>query len=94
MPILKDLEQKRHRIAKVGLVKVFLDSGETEVLITSLLDQELYPYSIFKYLYHLRWRIEEEYKTIKSVMEVESFTGQTDWVKWVNLKNLEIFIPT
>lgn len=62
---------------KVRLIKVILDSGETEVLITSLLEESLYPYSLFKELYHLRWGIEEEYKTIKCAIEVESFTGKT-----------------
>lgn len=62
---------------KVRLVKVILDSGETEVLVTSLLDESLYPYSLFKELYHLRWGIEEEYKTIKCALEVESFSGKT-----------------
>ena len=62
---------------KVRLIKVFLDSGETEILITSLLNQGVYNYSIFKDLYHLRWGIEEEFKTIKTVLEVESFTGQS-----------------
>ena len=62
---------------KVRLIKVFLDSGETEVLVTSLLEESLYPYSLFKELYHLRWGIEEEYKTIKCALEVESFTGKT-----------------
>ncbi len=62
---------------KVRLVKATLDSGETEVLITSLLDESLYPYSLFKELYHLRWGIEEGYKTLKCSLEVESFTGKT-----------------
>jgi Transposase DDE domain len=62
---------------KVRLIKVILDSGETEVLITSLLDELLYPYSLFKELYHLRWGIEEGYKTLKCTLEVESFTGKT-----------------
>lgn len=62
---------------KVRLIKVILDSGEREVLITSLLDESLYPYSLFKELYHLRWGIEEGYKTLKCTLEVESFTGKT-----------------
>ena len=62
---------------KVRLIKVILDSGETEVLVSSLLDELLYPYSLFKELYHLRWGIEEGYKTLKCTLEVESFTGKT-----------------
>ena len=62
---------------KVRLIKVILDSGETEVLVSSLLNESLYPYSLFKELYHLRWGIEEGYKTLKCTLEVESFTGKT-----------------
>jgi hypothetical protein len=40
-------------------VRIELDSGETEVLITSLLDQTRYPYAVFKDLYHQRWPVEE-----------------------------------
>ena len=36
----------------------------------------MYTYSLFKELYHLRWGIEEKYKTIKCAIEVESFTGK------------------
>lgn len=40
---------------KIRLVKVFLENGEIEVLATSLLDEEKYPYSEFKGLYFSRW---------------------------------------
>ena len=38
----------------VRLMRIELDSGEVEVLITSLIDSQLYPYSLFKELYHKR----------------------------------------
>jgi hypothetical protein len=59
------------------LIKVVLDTGETEVLCTSLIDQEKYPIEDFKELYHYRWNEEEVYKLLKSRVEVEQFSGKT-----------------
>ena len=65
------------KMIKIRLIRVELDTGETEILITSLLDQEKYPMSIFKELYFKRWPIEEDYKTIKYRMELGNFSGKT-----------------
>lgn len=62
---------------KCRLLKIELDNGNTEILCTSLLDQELYLYEEFKELYHLRWNVEEVYKLLKSRVEIEQFTGRT-----------------
>lgn len=62
---------------QVRLVKVKLPSGETEILATSLLDDTAYPTHGFKHLYHLRWGVEEEYKTEKCRIEIENFSGLT-----------------
>lgn len=62
---------------KVRLVRVTLDTGETEILITSLTDMDKYPENIFADLYHLRWPVEEDYKTIKCRLQVENFSGKT-----------------
>jgi hypothetical protein len=62
---------------KVRLIRVELDSGEVEVLATSLLDGIAYPTTVFKELYHQRWPVEENYKTIKSRIEIENFTGKS-----------------
>ena len=59
------------------LVRVELDSGEVEVLITSLTDKQSYPVDCFAELYHLRWPVEEDYKTMKCRMKVEAFTGKS-----------------
>ncbi|MFT4924893.1 MAG: hypothetical protein ACI8WB_000983 [Phenylobacterium sp.] len=61
----------------VRFVRIELPDGEVEVLITSVLDSQTYPYGLFKDLYHQRWSIEEDYKTAKSKMELENFTGLT-----------------
>ena len=62
---------------EVRLIKVTLPSGETEILATSLLDEVAYPTTWFKHLYHLRWGVEEAYKTEKCRVEIENFSGLT-----------------
>jgi len=61
----------------VRLIRIELDNGEMEVLITSLIDNERYPYEIFKDLYFKRWPIEELYKLMKSRIEIANFTGKS-----------------
>ncbi len=60
---------------KIRLVKVQLDNGETEVLVTSLMDSERYHYFIFKDLYFKRWGIEINIDHLKNNIEIENFTG-------------------
>lgn len=62
------------------LVKVVLDDGEVETLITSLLNEEEYPSELFKDLYHKRWGVEQFYDVVKNIVCVENFTGHTDHV--------------
>ena len=62
---------------RVRLIRVALDSGEVEVLATSLLDDVAYPATVFKELYHQRWPVEENYKVMKSRIEIENFTGKS-----------------
>ena len=62
---------------KVRFIRVELDTGETEILITSLLDQKKYPSTLFKELYFHRWPIEEDYKTMKYRLELGNFSGKT-----------------
>jgi len=59
------------------LIRVELDSGEIEILCTSLTDTVKYPIEEFKALYHQRWGIEESYKIFKHRLEIENFTGKT-----------------
>lgn len=62
---------------KLRVVRVELETGETQILITSLLDKNTYPQDIFKELYHKRWLIEEDYKAMKCRVEVENFSGKS-----------------
>jgi len=76
---------QRHGIVKekvqpfeLRLVKVVLDTGEIEVLATTLLDKEKYPLEIFKELYFKRWGIETNFDHLKSNIHVEEFTGLSE----------------
>ena len=48
---------------------------EVRVLITSLLDSEIYPVAAFRALYHSRWRIEEAFKRLKHRLSLEHTSG-------------------
>lgn len=61
----------------VRFVRVTLDTGEYEVLATSLLNPKRYPLSCFKELYYLRWGIETFYSTLKTRLLLENFTGRS-----------------
>lgn len=61
----------------VRLVRVVLNTGEVEVLITSLLDQDGYPAKDFRWLYKQRWAVEENYKREKRRLEIENFSGRS-----------------
>ena len=58
-------------------MRITLDSGTVEVLCISLLDQERYPYALFKDLYYHRWPVEEDYKVLKLRVEVENWSGKS-----------------
>lgn len=62
---------------KLRYVRVDLPTGETELLVTSLLDPEEYPHHLFMDLYHQRWAIEEDYKVLKKRVQIECFSGKT-----------------
>jgi len=69
-----DLDKKPLRLR---LIRVDLPTGETEVLITSLIERKKYPSEIFGDLYHHRWPVEEDYKVMKSRIQIENFSGKT-----------------
>jgi hypothetical protein len=62
---------------KVRFVRVLLETGENEVLVTSLLDETKYPTEEFKTLYWYRWGIETFYGVLKTRLEIENFTGNS-----------------
>lgn len=59
------------------LAVVVLDTGEKEILCTSLLDRDMYTSADMKELYHYRWNVEEAYKLYKCRAGLEVFSGKT-----------------
>ena len=75
MAFVKD--EKSAQSIECRLIRITLENGEVEILATSLLDENEYEYEQFEALYHMRWNVEEEYKLLKSRIEIESFSGRT-----------------
>jgi hypothetical protein len=63
------------RSLMVRFVRVRLNTGEWEVLVTSLLDAARYPTADFLELYGLRWGLETFYGLLKTRLGLENFTG-------------------
>ena len=72
---LSDKPYDKNTPILVRLVRVELPKGQTEILITSLLDSKEYPSSIFKELYNERWGVETFYDELKNKLKVEHFSG-------------------
>jgi len=61
----------------VRFVSVRLPTGELEVLVSSLLDEAIYPTQEFPGLYHRRWNHETYYQMLKGRLDLENWSGQT-----------------
>ena len=64
------LQPATGRTFRVRLVRVELDDGTVEVLMTSLLDRLKYPHHVFKWLYGKRWGVETAIFTLKSFLQL------------------------
>jgi len=62
---------------KIRVVLFTLDSGELEILATSLLDDKEFTRDILFELYNLRWGAEENNKHLKAIAQLENFSGKT-----------------
>ncbi len=60
---------------RLRLIRVELDTGEIEVLITSLTNERKFPHEIFMDLYHKRWPVEVDYLFMKERIEIGNFSG-------------------
>jgi hypothetical protein len=60
----------------VRLVRVELDHGASEVLITNLWEADGYETEAFKELYNKRWGVETGIGTAKNILQLESMSGQ------------------
>ena len=61
---------------KLRMVRVWLDEEKTECeILATNLPRDLFPTECFGEIYHLRWRIETAYQTLKDRLQIENFTG-------------------
>jgi hypothetical protein len=65
----------KHTGIKVRMVKIKLSSGEIEILLTNLYNEQLYTLSDLKGLYAMRWAIETSYGMQKNQLQLEQFSG-------------------
>jgi hypothetical protein len=70
-----ELGIKEHQIT-CRLVKIPLDSGENEVLLTSLTEESV-SIADLKELYGLRWGVETSFASLKHKAELENFSGKS-----------------
>jgi len=85
---------------KVRFVRVTLETGEYEVLVTNLLDKVEFKTDEFAYIYYLRWGVEEFYGIIKNRLALENFSGKTahsiyqDFYSTLYLSGLETILTS
>lgn len=60
---------------QIRMVKVLLETGETEILITNLYDVNVYSAESLKEAYHFRWGIETIYGNLKEKFQLGQFSG-------------------
>src|SRR5262249_20799719 len=71
---------KSHQLpdtVRVRLIRVLLPTGETEVLLTTLLETQAYPREEFSQVYNWRWNEETFFDRFKNIFEVERFSGSS-----------------
>ena len=73
---LKELAKELKEV-KVRVIKIRLESGETEILLTNVSKEEIDKEKM-KEVYFKRWNIEKSYDVIKNKLEVENFSGYSE----------------
>ena len=82
----------------VRFVRLQLETGEYEVLVTSLLDEADFPTEDFLEIYHLRWGVEGFYAILKTRLNLENFSGKSvesiyqDFYSTIYLSGLEAIL--
>jgi hypothetical protein len=83
---------------KIRMVKVMLNTGETEVPVTNLYDSHVYDSQSMKEVYGLRWGIETGYGHLKEKLQPAQFSGirqvciEQDFAAGLLLLNLQSLI--
>lgn len=73
----KGIKQSKKDYVRVRLVRVELNTGETEILITSLLDEKEFPTEDFGEIYNYRWGTETCFDTLKNKLQINEFSGHS-----------------
>lgn len=66
---------KKHQVLTARLFRIELSSGESEFLMTTLLDQHTYKTAHFDWLYQKRWRVETCFDRLKNQLMLGSFSA-------------------
>jgi hypothetical protein len=69
-------EKQLPKQVQVRLIKLELENGEIEVLMTLLLDQNIYKIEDFKWVYNKRWGVETHLGRLKNQLEIERFSSE------------------
>lgn len=64
-------------VLTLRVVKLTLDDGSRETLLTTLRNPTEVPLSEFQGLYAKRWGSEGHYDVLKNILEIENFTGKS-----------------
>ena len=67
----------KHTAITIRMVKVVLKTGEIEVLLTNLFDNDQFKTRDFKDLYFQRWPIETSFAVDKNTLQMEQFSGHS-----------------
>jgi hypothetical protein len=62
---------------RIRVIKILLPTGEVELLVTNLMDREVYRVEDINELYQYRWGVEEGLKKLKPKMKIEQFGCRT-----------------
>jgi hypothetical protein len=79
----------------VRFISLRLPTGELEVLVTSLIDEQKYPTEEFREVYNWRWNQETFFFLLKNRLDLENFSGHTaeavrqDFYSTLLLSNIE-----
>jgi hypothetical protein len=83
---------------KIRMLKIGLPSGETEVLLTNLFNQEIFTFKKLSTLYRMRWNIETAYSRQKNQLQLEICSGhrvvcvEQDYAAGLFVSNLQSII--
>jgi hypothetical protein len=64
-------------VLSIRVLKLQLEDGTQEILLTPLLDAGRFPSEDFQGLYAKRWGSETNYDVLKNILEIENFSGKS-----------------